>query len=356
MQPASPTAPPPRSRLRSCLLVGCIGMLLLAIVPPLLLWSLASEGFEISIPDGVADFRETASVHPLPGVPVTAAEPIPAVTPVHPAAPMAERAELPPPPEDGPALPPGGEPELAPIPGARHGRIVLDVSMAELELVPVPAGSPLRLVARYDRERFELTENLREEAGGWVYELAFETRGMRWFNNTVGHNRLRLEVPQGAPVSIEGDMGFGASEIDLGGLAVDTVDLDLGAGEHKLTFSEPTAGAMARLKIDASMGELDVTGVGNGSPREVEIDHGMGELTLDLGGRWRNDGDVKLELGMGDCRVELPAPTEAAGIMVESSVSMGSTDVPATRRADAAPGVPQVRIRASGGMGNLRVR
>jgi hypothetical protein len=372
---------PPRSRMRGCLGVGCLVLIGLAVVPPLLLWSMASEGFEVTLGNTPEDWQAVHREHALPGA--AAAMAPPSTDPLGGAAGEAAAADdtagaddvgsggesidgaplppVPPPPPlaDGSLTAPGspGSAEMAAIPAAGHGRIVLDVTLADLEVVPVDAGRPLRLTAEFDRARYRLDESLEESGADWTYQLRFRSRGMRsWWGNHGRGPQLRLEVPRGAAVSVEGKFGVGESDIELGGLTLDAVELDLGMGSHELSFSAPTVGTTAFVRIDSGMGELDLVRVGNASPRELEIDHGMGELSVDLGGAWRNDSEVELELGMGECQVSMPARSEAGGIVVESDLAMGSRSIDDVAEADVPAGLPKVRIRTSGAMGNLDIR
>ena len=291
-------------RLRGCLLTGCAIAIVLAFVPPMLLWAV-SRGFE----DDSGPPREIARQHVLPA--------------------------------------------------SGAGTIELDVSMAELTVEPGPAGSPLRLEAEWDPNRMRLDEALEPGAQGWTYRLRLRGRGLRTWAGNHGRHRgaeVRLVVPADRPFSLAGEVGIGSSSLELGGLALRSVDLELGVGEHTLSFSSPTATPVSRLALDSSMGEVEIQGAGNASPRELSIDHSMGDLRLDLGGRWRNDGRVSLALGMGSCRVTLPDAGEAGALVEKGRVRMGSQQIDDMAEADLVPGLPVVRIRAQGGMGDLVIR
>lgn len=353
MPPANPNAPR-KSRLPGCLAVGCLALVALAVIPPLLLWGLASEGFELPLGSGGPGERQRVErEHPLPG-----AAPLAAADEAGPTAAAGSAATSPEEAGSGAVPPAAATAELVALPGAARGRVILDVQMAELEIVPAPAGAPLRLVADYDTSRYRLEEELAEDAGEWTYRLELGGRGWRsWWNNSGTSARLRLEIPRGVPVVIEGKVGMGRSEMDLGGLTLAAVDLEVGMGDHEIGFAEPTVGTMAALEIESAMGRLDVAKAGNASPRSIAIDHGMGELTLDLGGAWRNDGEVELEVGMGNSRITLPDRSEASGIVVDTDVAMGEARIRnAVATADAPPGLPRVHIRSTGAMGNLDIR
>jgi hypothetical protein len=149
---------------------------------------------------------------------------------------------------------------------------------------------------------------------------------------------------------------MGESELDLGGLALDRVSLRFSTGNHRLSFREPTPQPLSLLDVEGSMGRMTIIGAGNASPRHVDVRHGMGELLLDLSGKWRADGEVDLHFSMGDSRVELPREDEAAAIVEKARVSLGDRSVVDTAIAELPGGLPKVRVRATGGMGELRIR
>lgn len=298
------TSTPPvegRRRRSSCLLIGCIALFALVTVPGALVW-----GVLAATEPAKDDPRHDVKVHALPGGP---------------------------------------------------GTIELDVRMAEVDVKPVPAGSPLRLEADWNAGVFRLDEGVSQKGGGWRYHLRFGGKGLLLLARHEHHspNRLRLQVPVDKPLSITGKLSLGETDLDFGGLTLDEVDLELGAGEHDVAFSEPTARPMSRLALDGSMGQITVFGAGNASPRRLELEHGMGELLLDLSGRWRADGEVEMRLGMGDARVELPGRDEAAAVVEKARMSLGERRVHDVAEADLPAGLPRVRIRATGGMGDLRI-
>jgi len=296
------TAPPPRRR-RNWALIGCLVLVALVTIPGTVVWGIIAAG-----DDGRADEpRHEVKAHVLPAGP---------------------------------------------------GVVELHVRMAEIDVSPGPPGSPLRLETDWNAGVFRLEEALKQESGGWRYRLDFGGKGFALLRHHEHHtrNRLRLRIPVDHPLSIEGKLSMGESDVELGGLALDRVALELRTGEHRLSFHEPTPQPLSLLELDGSMGEMTVIGAGNASPRRTEVRHGMGELLLDLTGKWRADGEVDLRFSMGDSRVDLPRSDEAAAIVEKAHVSLGDRSVFDTPISELPAGLPKVRIRATGGMGELRIR
>ena len=240
---------------------------------------------------------------------------------------------------------------------AEPGRIVLDLNRGNFEIGPGAEGEPLRLEGRYDAGKFDLTESY-ESYGetGWIYRLGFDQRGtglQPFVQHGESHNLLRLVVPTGAPIRLEGRVGIGQSHLQLGGLWLTDVDLEVGIGEHRISFDEPLPVPMSRLRLDTSIGVLQVDRLGNASPSDVWIKHSVGETRVDLEGRWRRDAELFISCGIGSCYVDAPG---TANLNIERvGVFIGDSSAP-RRTADAIPGKPTLTLSVSGTIGDVRVR
>lgn len=248
--------------------------------------------------------------------------------------------------------------ELRPS-GAAPGRIVLDLAGGEFEIVPGEPGSPVRVDGRYNAGAFEITEELREEEdAGWTYRLRFR-RKVSWMRMLHGdqreHNRVRISLPRGLPFKLEANVRNGVSRWELGGLWLVGADLKVGTGEHRLGFSEPTPEPIGRFDLEARMGEFGVKQLGNASPSAITVRGGMGEMSLDLRGPWRNDTEVAGRWRMGAFVVRVPSD-----VKVETdgaTIFMGGADLSGLRRLPEPPeGAATMRLDLSGSMGELVVR
>lgn len=328
---------------RGCFKYGCIGCLTLIALVVGLIFLLAVIDLSVDRADPRPETKELS--HELPGRPLP------------------------------PEMPPTGEgdvpvfPEVLPLPegvaaplpsGVASGRVVLDISTAELSIVPGPPGTPIRVEADYDAASFELEEELTStEGGGWTYKLDFGPRGgfsgLFFRGNDDAHNRLKLIIPSDYPVDLEGKIGVGETEADLGGLWLREVDLSFGAGDHFLEFREPLREPMGGLKVKSSVGNVELRSLGNASPESVTVSHSIGELLVDLTGAWQRDAEVRVNFSIGECKVWLP---EAARVELDrTSMAIGEVQADEPRRAeDLPPDAPTLKIRLSGSIGELRVR
>ncbi len=241
----------------------------------------------------------------------------------------------------------------------RAGRIVLDLSVGNFVVRPGPAGEPIRVEADYDTASFDLSEEYTTtDDGTWTYEVSFGARrgflGMLFGGGVQdGDNRIELIIPRGHPMDIVGKIGIGESDVDLGGLWIRDVDLELGTGDHFVEFRDPLPFPMADFAIDASIGEVEVRNLGAGSPRSVTVEHGIGELLVDLQGSWRQDADVDVKCGIGACRLWLP---DSAHIDVrKASVGLGESRVERQDSEDLPEDAPTLHLEMRGSIGEVRV-
>jgi len=303
---------------------GCLGVILLAVVLPL-------GWVFLEMARGVPETRrETQELtHVLPGNPDLAAQ-------------------------GGLPLPEGA---LAALP---TGRVHVDFSMASFTIEPGPAGEPIRVEADYDTGTYELVEEYQAEGElGWTYNLSFRPKVSwirRLFAGSHGENNsIRLILPRGTPMSLAGDLGVGQSDLELGGLWLTDVSLDIGIGDHTIRFSEPLAQPLETLHLSSWVGEVKVMRIGNASPSQATLSHRLGEVYFDLRGEWRNDSAVEVTCGVGACGVRLPG--EGVNVdLVRASISIGDQRTP--ERGNLRPtieGAPTIHVDITGTLGELTV-
>ena len=254
-------------------------------------------------------------------------------------------------PEGSTVLPLPQTPEFE---NAKGGTILLDLAMAEVFIEPGPADEPIRVDADFDAGRFDLVESFSEdEDGTWLYKLSFKPRKSLWSffgNNKATDNRIELTIPRDRLVELVGEIGMGESESNLGGLWLRRVDLEYGMGDHFMEFREPLPYPMNSLRIDGSMGNVELRGIGNSSPREVSVEHSMGDLLIDLDGHWRNDAQIKGSLSMGQIRVWVP---DEVRVDADADVSMGEVRVDTFDDSGLPDDTPLLSIDVDGSMGSV---
>ena len=254
----------------------------------------------------------------------------------------------------------GDSASLPPAPPiADAGRVVLDITMCRFFVEPGEAGEPIRVEGEYDAESFELTQDYTtDDEDGWVYELKFRRRGLTsMFVEQEGRgNRLRLIIPPDLPFVLEGSIGVGESELELGGLRLLETDLDLGVGAHEMSFAKPLAAPTGSLRLDGFIGETKILGLGNASPTSFMFDHSIGETLVDLSGEWQNDAVINYRCGIGACI--LRAPDDDVGLILEDAgVMIGESNLSRIQnRPTPPPGSPTLTLSITATLGEVNIR
>lgn len=172
----------------------------------------------------------------------------------------------------------------------------------DLQILPGSGGELYRVGIRYDSESFEpVTEyrNGRLEVG-----VDGHGEGLKLRKTKAGDMRLRLSPD----VPLELDLDFGAVEADLelGGLRVANLDIETGASDTSLRFSEPNPGDCDALEISMGAAAFEVEGLGNANCRSVSVEGGVGDLTLDFSGHWRRDMVADVTIALGSVTLIIP--------------------------------------------------
>lgn len=257
------------------------------------------------------------------------------------------------------ALPLSTDQEAQTALAAGVGSLRLDLSVGEFRIEPGPVGSQIRIEGDFESDAFTLVEALDEQDdGSWSYSVRFAPKrgplGLLFGAGNNPQNEITLIIPRGLPLDLVGDIGVGESDFELGGLFIRHVDLDFGAGDHTIRFSEPLEFAMEDFEVGGSIGALRVADLGNASPIRAEVEHRIGEAEIDLNGSWTGDAELVFDVGIGESRVRVP---DDVHVDVErSGVGLGEEVVrppkPADDLSDAAP---RLKIRLSGGIGEVRI-
>lgn len=245
--------------------------------------------------------------------------------------------------------------ELPPLPGdaapARPGKVVLSLSSAAVTVEAGPAGQPIRVESEFDAGVHRLEQSYQEdERGGWVYRLDFHEKRLLhvsvvavWLGRRSPE--VRIVLPRDLPLALEAKMEGGYLILDLAGLKLTTVDVELDRGVLGLDVSEPLPVPVERMAVKGRIGTMFLSALGNASPGELRVQHGVGAALLDLGGAWRADADVEFLVTLGNGQLRLPRGVRIEGLDRGIPPPIGGEEIP----------IPTLRVTTRYDMGDIRV-
>jgi hypothetical protein len=210
---------------------------------------------------------------------------------------------------------------------------------------------------------------------------------------SVGNVELdNRKVELGQATSVRAEVDIGAGELHLAGGAKPLLDADFISNvpqwkpevsyevqgkEGKLRVRQPSVERLPRgnskyewnltfnnqvpldLRVELGAGKSTLL-LGELSLTELEVKTGVGETTIDLNGEWKRDLNARIEGGIGQLNVHLPADT---AVEVEAEKAIGTVRVDGLRHdgkryVNDAFGktTPTLRIHIAAGIGEIRLK
>jgi hypothetical protein len=103
------------------------------------------------------------------------------------------------------------------------------------------------------------------------------------------------------------EIGACDAEIELGGLPLTELSLDIGAASGRISFAERNPERLERMTVNAGAASVTISEIGNAGFESFDFDGGAGSFELDFrGGAYQGLSEVSIDVGLGSCEVILP--------------------------------------------------
>ncbi len=179
-----------------------------------------------------------------------------------------------------------------------------------LSILPGGAGELYRTDIRYDSDTFEPVTDYRSGR----LEVGVEGRGKGIKIRNTESGKMKLALSPDVPLDLDLDFGAVEADIELGGLRLARADIETGASETEIRFSEPNRVACESLRIQMGAAALEARGLGNANCARVRAEGGVGDLTLDFSGAWQRDMAAEVTIALGSLTLRVP---ENVGVRVD---------------------------------------
>ena len=205
--------------------------------------------------------------------------------------------------------------------------ITVDLPVGEFRLTPAEGSTLYRANLVYDEVRFRpISEYDKASRHLRVGVDAHGVKGKLDLDPGSGQ-RLELTVSRSIPVSLAFKLGVADSEIELGDLSLERLELTNGAGRTTVAFSAPNRVSCSHVSLTVGAADLEVTGLGNARCERTTLKAGVGDVTLDFTGQWDPDqsAQVEVKLGVGDLTLRFP---RGLGVAIEIERFLASVEAP----------------------------
>lgn len=252
---------------------------------------------------------------------------------------------------------PDPAPGEVPLPRGR-ARVELHLEEGEFEVRPGRPGEGVRVEGTYDPGLYEFVHEVTGDEDDPVVRISLRPRYsmlrrlLTLEDMDEFENRLTVYLPPDLDLSLTCDISKGTSDLDLTGLALSALDLDLSMGEHDLRLDEPNPIAMEDLQVHLSMGEFSARQLGNARFRNARIEGSMGEMRVDLTGAYVQDAEVRAGFTMGEASLRLPSDIH---VDVSRRVMIGEASGGRQPELEIPADAPHLVVVGSMTLGELRV-
>lgn len=238
-------------------------------------------------------------------------------------------------------------------------RLTVDLEEGLFTIKPGPPGGQVQVQGTYAPGLYELTES--QDVTTRRATIRFRSKAPQWARilsgiGDGGSNRpeLTVVIPEGTPMDLTLRLSMGESRVELGGLTLRDLDVDVSMGEHRIDFQTPVVEGLRRVRLNGSMGNVTVENLGNARPQSIESSGSMGNLTADLGGAWNPGLEAQMSFShsMGEFTLRVPTSVRLDTDVRDGDGERRSTDD--TRQPDD-PKAPVVKVRVSTSMGETRI-
>ena len=107
---------------------------------------------------------------------------------------------------------------------------------------------------------------------------------------------------------------------EFGGLSLTSLDINDGAANVELAFSEPNQAEMSTFRYSTGASDVKMTGLANANFTLFDFSSGAGDYTLDFSGDLQRDASIKIESGFSKIIIVIPDGVKAV-VTVEGGLS-----------------------------------
>lgn len=197
------------------------------------------------------------------------------------------------------------------------GEINLNLKFGAGELTLNPGASVLvdgTATYNYDQLKPEVTTD-----GGDVEILVGDGN----FDVFTGLNNIKNEwdLKLGdQPMNLSIDSGAYEGIFELGGLALTRLEINDGASDVEISFSEPNPVEMSTFTYNTGASDVKITGLGNANFSLMDFSAGAGDYTLEFSGELQRDASIKIETGLSNMIIIVPEGVDAV-VTVQGGLS-----------------------------------
>jgi len=206
------------------------------------------------------------------------------------------------------------ENKVIPADGAQ--RVNLDLNFGVGNLTITPGTSADVVVIDLDRDPSRVRETFEYETRGGTSYVTLESRPRNKSHNlNSNNNHWDMTLSNRYPIEARLEIGVCEADLELGGLPLTELSLEMGAASGQVSFSEPNPKRMRELKVEAGASSLKLIDLANARFDLMTFSGGAGSFDLDFRGQYEGVSEIVVDVGVASADIILP---EGVAVRIEA--------------------------------------
>jgi hypothetical protein len=158
----------------------------------------------------------------------------------------------------------------------------------------------------YNRELLKYDYGFTPHGESGDFRFATDSEGKSLLDLEGRESNWLIEFSSEIDLQLKTTVGAAKCEIDVGGLTLSRMDLEIGAADARIDFSVPNHTNLDNFNVEAGACKLQMANIGNSRFRRLQFDGGVGKFVLDFSGQFDYRAEAKITVGMGAMTLIVP--------------------------------------------------
>ncbi|MEP0828659.1 MAG: hypothetical protein HRF51_09070 [bacterium] len=180
----------------------------------------------------------------------------------------------------------------------------IDLAAGNFRLTSRDMPALFRAEVTYDPDRLEVFADYRNRGERGYLEVGSDLFSK--FQVDTEDNWWEMELSRSYKTDLKLEFGLCDAFIDLGGVPLTDLNLDIGVAEGKLVFSKPNPTELGNISIEAGAAEFEIEKLLNANFKTLKFDGGVGEFRLEFTGELKTRAQAEISVGLGSAVIYLP--------------------------------------------------
>lgn len=203
-------------------------------------------------------------------------------------------------------------------------KVTLTFAGGKFELSPLPGQLLYQMQLHYDEQAADAVHEFnaaQHQLRLGMSQADMGLHALRAMKKNDSGASMTVGINPAVPVDLTLELGGTEADVELGGMRVKTLKLQMGLAGGKVAFSSPNMTVMDELSVDVGMGGVAFENLGNANVAQININGGMDGVSLDFGDNVMHDVKINADVAFGGLKIQVPS---SVGVMIQADTKLAS--------------------------------